>query len=158
MIKFYCFCKAFFSRYYLIRIKTSGWKHGSWHTVQVSMQSTFNSKSNFMQVVICPQHLLSTPTLVLHILNAMFRIFGVGLLFWGYRGRIRRLQTALWHTTDLSGCGWPPLGKSGLRSGASDLLQALACLADELQAAQAPCGDWLRPICSLPLKRTGLMC
>lgn len=43
---------------------------------------------------------------------------------------------------DLSGCGWPPLGKLGLRSRASDLLQAPACLADELQAAWAPCGDW----------------
>lgn len=59
---------------------------------------------------------------------------------------------------DLSGCGWSPLGKLGLRSGASDLLQALACLADELQAARAPCGDWPQPICSLPLKRTELMC
>lgn len=39
---------------------------------------------------------------------------------------------------DLSGCGWPPLGKLGLRSGASDLLQALACLADELQAVRGP--------------------
>lgn len=71
----------------------------------------------------------------------MFRIFTEELLFWGVEvavdvGKSRRLQTALWHTTDLSGCGWPPLGKSGLRSGASDLLQDLACLADEFQAAE----------------------
>lgn len=66
--------------------------------------------------------------------------------------------SCLAYEADLSGCDWLPLGKSDLRSGASDLLRALACLADELQAARAPCGDWLRPICSLPLKRTGLMC
>ena len=34
---------------------------------------------------------------------------------------------------DLSGCGFLPLGKSSHRSGASDLLQALACLTDEPQ-------------------------
>lgn len=58
---------------------------------------------------------------------------------------------------DLSSCDWPPLGKLGLRSGAPDLLRAPACLADELQAARAPYGDWPAPICSLPLKRTELM-
>lgn len=59
---------------------------------------------------------------------------------------------------DLSGCDWAPLGKLGLRSGVPDLLRAPARLADELQAAGAPCGDWPAPICSLPLKRTELMC
>lgn len=55
---------------------------------------------------------------------------------------------------DLSSCDWAPPGKLGLRSGAPDLLRVLARLADELQAAGAPCGDWPAPICSLPLKRT----
>lgn len=70
-------------------------------------------------------------------------------------GYYRQLSGTL---VDLSGCGWPPLGKLGLRSEVPDLLQALACLTDELQAARTPYGDWLRPICSLPLKRMGLMC
>lgn len=52
-------------------------------------------------------------------------------------------------------------GREGQRRGrgrGSDLLWALACLTDELQAAGAPCGDWPRPICPLPLRRTELMC
>ncbi len=129
------------------------------------MQSmAFNQKQKFMKVfnLQCHQHLSSTPTLVPHILNTIFGVFGVVLLFWRVEADVEvgagdyRQLSGTW--ADLSGCGWPPLGKSGLRSGASDLLQALACLADELLAARAPCGDWLRPICSLPLKRTGLMC
>lgn len=60
--------------------------------------------------------------------------------------------------SDLSSCDGAPLGKSGLGSGVPDLLRAPECLADELPAAGAPCGDRPAPICSLPLKRTELMC
>lgn len=56
---------------------------------------------------------------------------------------------------DLSGCG---CGGGGSGGQCSDLLWALACLTDELQAAGAPCGDWPQPICPLPLGRTELMC
>lgn len=97
-----------------------------------------------------------------HMLNTIFSIFEAVLLFWRVEADVeveaRDYRQLSGTQADLSGCGWSPLGKLGLRSGASDLLQALACLADELQAAQAPCGDWPRPICSLPLKRTELMC
>lgn len=53
---------------------------------------------------------------------------------------------------------WGERGGFGGVGRSSDLLWALACLTDELQAAGAPCGDWPRPICPLPLRRTELMC
>lgn len=53
--------------------------------------------------------------------------------------------------------GWRWRKRAGWCWG-SDLLWAVACLTDELQAAGAPCGDWPRPICPLPLKRTERMC